>query len=73
MYKEIQEKFAYRLKKLLEEKGKSQGWLALYLGISKENVTYWTHKRNMPRYDTLVKIADILEVSTDYLLGRTEE
>ena len=34
---------------------------------------YYEGGRRRPDYETLVAIADYLEVTTDYLLGRTEE
>lgn len=45
--------------------------LALKAGIG-ENAIY-TWKKSTPKADTLQKVADVLNVSTDYLLGRTEE
>ncbi len=60
-----------RLKKLRKESGISQLELAKQLQIS--NVTlsrYETNKRS-PDYDTLHALADFFDVTTDYLLGRS--
>lgn len=37
-----------------------------------ENAIY-TWKKSTPKADTLAKVANVLHVSTDYLLGRTDE
>lgn len=60
-----------RLKKLRQERGLSQLELAKQLQIS--NVTlsrYETNKRS-PDYETLYALADFFDVTTDFLLGRS--
>lgn len=37
-----------------------------------ENAIY-TWKKSTPKADTLAKVANVLHVSTDYLLGRTDQ
>lgn len=41
------------------------------IGISSATITKWS-KGTLPNSETLMKIADYFNVSTDYLLGRTE-
>lgn len=62
--------FTERLNQLREEKGIKQSKLAEELGISPQAVSYYMNGRE-PNYDTLLKIADYFDVTTDYLLGRS--
>ena len=50
----------------------SQVELAKALGVTKQSVSNWENDNIQPSIDMLVKIADALHVSTDYLLGREE-
>lgn len=62
-----------RLKVLREKAKLSQAKLVLAVGDIKQPV-YARYELGdiMPSYSVLVKIADYFDVSTDYLLGRTE-
>lgn len=51
---------------------KSQSGLAKYLGISSQAVGYYKTGANNPNWETVVKIAEYLDVSTDWLLGLTD-
>lgn len=59
-------------KSLRKSKGLSQKMLAEKLGIGQGAVSQWEVGRSMPDLTTLVKLADLYGVSTDYLLGRTD-
>lgn len=63
--------FGLRLKGLREERGISQRELAEIIGISKGAVYYYESDGRAPDIVTLEKISDCFNVSTDYLLGRT--
>lgn len=63
--------FHERLKLLLEESGHNQVWLAKTLGFSTPSVNGWTQDSE-PSFSTLCKIAELFDVTTDYLLGITE-
>lgn len=65
--------FGERLKALRAEMGLSQKALASKLFISQQAVAGWELEKGSPNPETLVKIADILNVSTDYLLGCTDQ
>ncbi|MBO0530365.1 MULTISPECIES: helix-turn-helix domain-containing protein [Clostridium] len=65
--------FGDRLKELREEKGMTQEQLGKLLNITKQAVYSYEKGDNEPTIDALVKIADIFNVSLDYLLGRTKE
>ena len=43
------------------------------LGVSKATISLWGKNANVPKGDTLSKICDLLGVSADYLLLRTDE
>lgn len=69
--------FGQRLKELRQESKITQEELAKAIGLSQTNgktaVTKYENNKNEPEYYTLVKIADYLQVSLDYLLGRTNQ
>ena len=61
-----------RLKFLREKRGISQVRLAIELNLSQNSISrYETGQREMD-YSTLIKVADYFNVSTDYLLERTD-
>lgn len=64
--------FAKRLKNLREIKGYNQERLAKLLGLSSSTIGMYEQSRRQPDNDTLVKIAELFDVSVDYLLGKTE-
>lgn len=59
------------LKELREKKGITQQQLASTLNLSKNAISHYEKGVNMPNLDTVQKIADVFDVSVDYLLGRT--
>ncbi|MTI49983.1 MAG: helix-turn-helix transcriptional regulator [Firmicutes bacterium] len=61
-----------RLKKLRKEKGYEAQFIAKKINVSKATYSGYENNKSMPAYDTLTKIADFFNVTTDYLLGRTE-
>lgn len=66
----ILKKFALNLKKTREEKGLSQTDLAEKTGLQPSAVSHFETGRRAPSSDNLRRLADALEVTTDYLLGR---
>lgn len=48
----------------------SQVELAKMLGVTKQSVSNWENDNIQPSVEMLSKIADVLCVTTDYLLGR---
>ena len=62
-----------RIFDLLYEHKIQQKELAKALGISAGNITEWKKGRSAPSAGVLPKIADYFDVSTDYLLGKTDE
>jgi len=62
-----------RIKKIRLEKSLTQDDIATKLGMGRSNVGHIENGRTMPAADVLDKIADILDTTTDYLLGRTDD
>ena len=62
-----------RVKQLREKTGLSQAKLAKMLGgVSQPVIARYEIGDCFPSYPVLIKIADYFNVSTDYLLGRTD-
>lgn len=59
------------LKMLREKQGYSQQQLADVLHVSKNTISHYELRVCMPSIDILVSIADVFDVSIDYLLGRS--
>ena len=51
----------------------TQAELAGYLSKTRQSITYYCDGSSSPDWETLVKIADYFNVTTDYLLGRTAD
>jgi transcriptional regulator with XRE-family HTH domain len=64
--------FKERLVYLREEKNLKQKEFAEAIKIHNRNINRYELGLREPDFDTLIKIADFFNVSTDYLLGRTE-
>ncbi|MDL2212215.1 XRE family transcriptional regulator [Erysipelotrichaceae bacterium OttesenSCG-928-M19] len=60
-----------RLKKLRKEKGITQKEISELLNVSRVSYARYETGDRQPPYETLSKIADFFEVSTDYLLGNS--
>jgi len=65
--------FSDRLKNARKKKKLYQKELAAILGVSRSAVTAWETGARFPEFETLKRMADVLEVSVDYLLGRTDD
>ena len=64
------EEFAERLKQLREARGLSQARLAEMVEVTPRVYNRWERGSTIPRLDTLVRIADVLQVTLDELAGR---
>lgn len=65
--------FGEILKKLRENKGYNQTQLAKELGISNVTVSQYESGDRKPDIDTIKKLANYFNVTTDYLLGHTTD
>jgi len=67
------EEFSVRLKYAREELRKiSQGKLAELTGFKPAAISHFETGARKPSFDNLKRLADALEVTTDYLLGRVD-
>ena len=62
--------FSDNLKKARELKGLSQTELAKRSGLQPSAVSHFETGRRAPSFDNLKRLADTLEVTTDFLIGR---
>ena len=65
--------FSERMKELREANRMEQTTLAAKLGVSKQSVSNWENNNILPSIEMLLKICDVFSVSSDYLLGRSNE
>ena len=65
--------FNERLKLLRKESGLTQTQVAGKLSVTLRNYQRFEADGNTPNYVNLIKIADIFNVSIDYLTGRTDK
>ena len=68
----INMEFGEFLAELRKEKGLLQKEVANYLNVTVATVSNYEKGVHSPDLDTLVKLADFFDVSTDYLLQRTD-
>jgi transcriptional regulator with XRE-family HTH domain len=62
--------FGERIAQAREKTGLTQQQLADKLGVSQPVIAYWEREPVALRADQLATLADVLDVSADYLLGR---
>jgi transcriptional regulator with XRE-family HTH domain len=65
--------FADRLRAARELRGIGQSQLAEKAGLPPSAINHFEQDRRSPSFDNLKRLANALEVTTDYLLGRTGE
>ena len=64
--------FAKRLYEVRKEEGITRAELALKLNVSVRLISYWENGERECSFDVLIALADILNTTTDYLLGRKD-
>lgn len=69
----ILQRFGQRLKLLRKEKGLKQIEMAEFMNMTDRNYQRMEYGRINVSATTLIFLADFFGVTTDYLLGRTEE
>ena len=65
-------KFSKRLYELRKELNLSQNELAKKIGVTQKAVDFWEKEINEPKASYIINLANLFDVSTDYLLGRTD-
>lgn len=63
--------FSKRLKALRKAKGLSQGALSAQLGVTQQAVGKWETGRSTPDPNTVARLAELLDTTSDFLLGVT--
>ena len=58
-----------RIKELRKEFGLSQVELAMRLEVTKQTISNWENENIQPSIDMLVSLANVFNVTTDYMLG----
>ncbi|PEM33436.1 helix-turn-helix domain-containing protein [Bacillus pseudomycoides] len=61
------------IKKLRRERNITQEQLGNAIGVSKMAISYFEKGKKAPGRETLEKIADYFNITTDYLLGRSDD
>ena len=64
--------FSDRLKLARKRRGITQKEIAEKIGVSTSSYKHYENAENLPSLLTLKALADVLDVSTDYLLGRLD-
>ena len=65
--------FDERLKSLRKKCGYTQVSLAETLGVSKGTVAMWETGKRTPDFETLIRLSDLFDVRTDYILGKSKD
>lgn len=65
--------FLTRVKELIKSHGITKNKLLVDVGINTSAFTNWENRNTVPSGEVIAKIADYFHVSTDYLLGRTDD
>lgn len=66
------EKFSKRLKELRLEKELTQAQLANATGLSRSAIGFWENGERIPLATVIIILAKYFGVTTDYLLGVTD-
>lgn len=59
-----------RLRIILAEKNKTGKWLAEQLGKDPSTISKWCSNSSQPQLDTVIRIAELLEVDIKELINR---
>ena len=65
--------FDERLKSLRKKCRYTQVSLAETLGVSKGTVAMWETGKRTPNFETLIRLSDLFDVRTDYILGKSND
>lgn len=64
--------FGLRLKQLRKERNLTQAEIASIFSLGESTISFYESNKRTPDYELLQKMADFFDVTTDYLLGRSE-
>ena len=60
-----------KLRQLRKENELRQEQVARLVGADRSSISAWKNDSRQPSYQSLVRLAEVYNVSTDFLLGRT--
>ncbi len=63
--------FSTRIKELRQNKNLRQEQVARLIGVNKSAISTYENDIRQPSFEILVRLANLYRVSTDYLLGQT--
>ena len=66
-------RFCERLKQLRQERGLKQREMAERLGLALSSYQAYEYAYRYPDFQGLIAIADLFDVSIDYLVGRSDD
>ena len=69
----MREVLPQRLRQCRKERGFTQWQMAVYCDITEKAYQNYELMTREPKLEILVRIADVLQVSLDYLTGRTDD
>ena len=69
---DMREILSERLRLCRQEKGYTQAQVAIYCDITEKAYQNYELMTREPKLEILVRIADLFDVSIDYLAGRTD-
>lgn len=64
---------ANKIKQIAKDKGIATGQMLVDCGLNKNALSTMQSQGFLPRLEAICKIADYLDVSIDYLVGRTDK
>jgi len=62
-----------RIRLVREKRNITQIRLSIEIGVSQETISAYENGKAEPKLEKLIKIANFLNTTTDYLLGRTND
>jgi len=65
--------FSVRIKALREERKLSQAAVGREIGVERYSIYSYENGRTYPDFIHLIALADLFEVSLDYLVGRSDD
>lgn len=64
--------FGYKLKKVREQRGWSQEYLAKRIHVSRQSISKWETGKNYPSIEVLLSLSDLFDITVDDLLRSDE-
>ena len=62
-----------RIKLLRTERGIKQAELAAFLNVGQNTLSNWESDKHSPDFETVKKISDFFETTSDYILGLSDD